>query len=215
MTDIFREVEDDYRQELLLDFWKRHAKPLIAVIVLIILGAVVVAFYQSWQTRQKEQQTTALSDAMTIVKDKSAEDGINALTEAIGKTTGHQRIAARLALGTLASQKGDTAAALAAYQAVGSDGAASKAEKGLAQIAALDVQIDSADPATLSPQLAKLAVDDSPWRFSAREMQGLLAIRQNNSDEAHKIFTALAHDPAAPDGIQTRAASLAQLYRGD
>ena len=167
MTDIFREVEDDYRQELLLDFWKRHAAAIIAALILILMGAVVFAFYQNWQTRIKEQQTTALSVALVTAQEKPADEGIAALTDVIGKTTGHQRIAARLALARVEAQKGDTVAALATYAAVANDGSANKAETGLARIAALELQIDTVDPATLAPELAALADDKSPWRFSA------------------------------------------------
>jgi hypothetical protein len=215
MTDIFREVEDDYRQELLLDFWKRHAKELIAAVILVILAAIAVALYQNWQTRVKEQQTSALSEAMTLVDQKSSDDGIAALNDVINKTTGHQRIAARFALARLQTQKGDIPEALAVYETIEKDSAANRAETGLAEIARLQLQIDSGDPATLAPELAKLADDKNPWRFSAREMQGLLAIRQNDPATAHKIFDGLAQDKAAPDGIQSRAADLAQLYRGD
>ena len=212
MTDIFREVEEDYRQEQLLDFWKRHARSLVILLVLILLAAVVLAIYKDWREHQKQDQTATLSSAIEAVQAKTPAEGITALNDAAQKTTGHQRIAARLKMGQLLAQTGDMAGALAAYEAVEKDGSANRAETGLAEISTLELQIDSADPAVLAPQLAKLAGDKSPWRFTARELQGLLAIRQNNTAEAHKIFAALAADSTAPDGIQSRATSLAQLY---
>jgi hypothetical protein len=47
--------------------------------------------------------------------------------------------------------------------------------------------------------------DDSPWRYSARELLGLAAYRAGKNNEARTILTPLFVDQGAPQTITERA----------
>jgi hypothetical protein len=72
-------------------------------------------------------------------------------------------------------------------------------------------QVETGDPAALRARLLPLAGAESPWRFSAREIDGLLAARAGDAQAAAQRFRELADDPQAPPGVRSRAAELAAL----
>ncbi len=50
-----------------------------------------------------------------------------------------------------------------------------------------------------------------PWRAEARELQGLLALRQKDAAKAREIFEALSKDPASSPGVRSRAEQLLSI----
>jgi hypothetical protein len=206
MSDIFEEVEEDYRVEQLLRFWRENAVRLIAILIIAIALGASISFYRLWHERKIEEQTRRLTAALS---------NASQLQELLPSLTGHRKIAGELALARQQAGSGNREGAIKLYDAVANDGTSSKAETGLAQIASIGLQLDTGDPATLSNELKKISGSDSPYRFSALEWQALLDVRQGNSAEAHKLFATIAADSKAPENIHDRAASLAQQYPGD
>ena len=206
MSDIFEEVEEDYRVEQLIRFWRENAVGLIAVLVIAIALGASISFYRLWHERKIQDQTRHLTEALASVPQ---------LQGVLPSLSGHRKIAGELALARQQAASGDKEGAIKLYDAITGDSDASKAEAGLADIASIGLQLDNGDPAKLSDRLKKVSDADSPYRFSALEWQALLDVRQGNTAEAHKIFATIAADSAAPDSIHDRALSLAQQYPGD
>jgi hypothetical protein len=179
---------------------------LIAILVLAIVLGASISFYKLWHERKIEKQTQSLTDAVASVPQ---------LQEIMPSLTGHRKIAGELALARIQAESGDRDSAIKLYDKITDDGGASKAEQGLAAIASIGLQLDTGDPAVLTAKLKKLSDPDNPWRFSAMEWQALLDVKQGDIAGAHKLFAAIAADPAVPDNIHDRAASLAQLYPGE
>ncbi len=70
------------------------------------------------------------------------------------------------------------------------------------------MQIDDGNPETLMSRLEPLAADGNPWRYTARELQAVLALRSGDTARARELFTRLADDMDAPDSLRTRATEM-------
>ena len=99
------------------------------------------------------------------------------------------------------------------YRLVADDGGVPDAWRELALLLAVLHSLDSGDPDALATEIRPLT-EDSPWRYNARELSGLLALRLGDVEEARQIFELLAADPFAPAGIRNRALELSGGAQG-
>ena len=104
---------------------------------------------------------------------------------------------------------GDPAAAVDIYETLAADDSIEPLYRDLAVLLSVMAQADTGDPKALSDRLAPLAAD-GPWRHTAGEYIGLLALRQGDTATARKQFEAIADDSQAPQGARARAAELLQ-----
>ena len=109
-------------------------------------------------------------------------------------------------------RSGDRAAAVGLYDALASDPSVAVLYRNLAALLAVQLQVNDGDPKVLEDRLGPLTVDASPWRYTARELSGLLAARTGDIARAKTLFQQLADDNGAPAGLRARAAELAAFY---
>ncbi|WP_029007080.1 tetratricopeptide repeat protein [Azospirillum halopraeferens] len=211
MSDIFREVDEDLRRDRMERLFKRYGGIAIAVVV-VLVGSV--AGYNIWTAREQSQREEATA-ALTAAVDAAAagpDRGIEALSAVAARGGSDVATLARLKEAALLAGKGDRAAAVAIYDRVAADTVADTAYRDLATLLSVMHQLGSGDPAALTARLQPLSADTSPWRFSAREMEALLAARAGNTERAQTLFQQLADDASAPSGVRSRATDLAALY---
>lgn len=210
MSDIFREVDEDLRRDRLLSIWQRYGGVLVAAAVAIVLVTAGSVAWRSWQASRAAEQTQALVAAIER-SEASPQAGADALAAFAADAEGGRATLARLYEAGTHARAGDRAAAARAYDAV----AASDAEpayRDLATILSVMVQLEGGDAAALRARLLPLTGPDNPWRFSARELDALLAARAGDRAGAAQRFRELADDPQAPQGVRSRAAELAALH---
>ncbi len=73
--------------------------------------------------------------------------------------------------------------------------------------------LESGDPADLAKRLEPLLAPKGAWRYSARELVAILALRTGDAGKARENFTALADDPKTPNGIRARAAEMLRALK--
>ena len=78
------------------------------------------------------------------------------------------------------------AGALAALDGLAAGGGGDPILRDLGTLLAVEQQLDTGDPATLTQQLEPLAAAGAPWRNQARELLALVAIRAGELDEARE-----------------------------
>ncbi|MBP0491421.1 tetratricopeptide repeat protein [Pararoseomonas indoligenes] len=214
MPDIFDEVQEDLRAERAQQLGMRYGGAFAAV---ALLAVIAVGGWQGWrwyQTRESE----AAANAFLVVHRETEAQGAD-LKAAAGKFDSiaaqapeGYRTLARLRAAALKSETGDLPGALAEWDAVAGDTAADPLYRDLASMNWVLHGLDTQDPATLASRIAPLAVDSSPWKASARELQAMVAIRQGNTAEARRILQALVADATAPQALRDRAGRvMAQL----
>lgn len=207
MTDIFREIDEELRYDKLLRLWRRHRIAIIVVIAGLILGT---AGYVGWKD-YSEKQALARAQAFQVALDLAAQpDDATALAALDRVTDGSDGYAAlaRLQKAAIELRSGNTAGAIAIYDALAADSSAEQTFRDLATLLLALNALDTGEPDELIARLAPLTAEANPWRHSAREVTALLRLRKGDTSGARDLLTALAADVAAPQGVRSRAAEL-------
>lgn len=211
MSDIFREVDEDLRRDRMERLFKRHGGAILAAALLIVAAAGGFAAWKAWTRSSREEATAALSGALARATEAPA-DAVKALSSFAGTAGSGEATLARLNAAALLVRDGKGTDAVSVYETVAADRSAETVYRDYAALMVVLHQAASGDPAALRARLAPLLVDTSPWRFSARELDGLLAARAGDVERARTAFRQLADDPQTPAGVRARAADLATLY---
>src|SRR5262249_34122067 len=94
------------------------------------------------------------------------------------------------------------------YDAVAADSGIETVFRDLATLLSATQRVDREDLASVTKRLQPLLGDANTWRFSARELIAVAALRANNAAEARSQLTRLSDDAAAPPGVRARATEL-------
>lgn len=207
MTDIFREIDEELRYDKLVRLWRRHRIVIIAAIAALILGT---AGYVGWKD-YSEKQALARAQAFQVALDLAAQpDDATALAALDRVTEGRDGYAvlARLQKAAVELRSGNTAGAIAIYDALAADTSAEKTFRDLATLLLALNALDTGEPDELIARLTPLTADANAWRYSAREVTALLRLRKGDTSGARDLLTALSEDIGAPQGVRSRAAEL-------
>ncbi len=211
MSDIFREVDEDLRRDRAEHLFKKYGGAMIAAVVLIVAGTGGYSFWRHWQAQKKEEQTAALVTAIAQSA-QGPEKGVEALAAFAGSANPSLAAIAQFNAAALMIRQGKPAEAATVYDGIAGNGSVPAEYRDLATLLAVMQRTDGGDPAQLTAKLQPLTADGSPWRFTARELTAVLAVRAGDTEKASTLFKQLADDQQAPSGVRSRAADLASLY---
>ncbi|ANC91481.1 hypothetical protein A6A40_05945 [Azospirillum humicireducens] len=211
MSDIFREVDEDLRRDRAEHLFKKYGGAMIAAVVLIVAGTGGYSFWRHWQAQKKEEQTAALVTAIAQSA-QGPEKGVEALAAFAGSANPSLAAIAQFNAAALMIRQGKPAEAATVYDGIAGNGAVPAEYRDLATLLAVMQRTDGGDPTQLTAKLQPLTADGSPWRFTARELTAVLAVRAGDTEKARTLFKQLADDQQAPSGVRSRAADLASLY---
>ncbi len=202
---LLREVEEELRRERLEKLWQEYGTYFIAGAVFVVLAVMGYKYWENSRIAAAEKAGARYEDALTLAtqgKQGSATKEFETL--AADGPAGYQTLS-RLQLAGALVKEGKKPEALAAYEAVANNAGADQMLRGFAGLQAAAVRLGEADFTEMENRLTPLMADDSPWRYSARELLGLAAFKAGNSSEARKILTPLFVDQSTPQSIVERA----------
>lgn len=214
--EFLEEVESDIRQEKLEKLWNRYGKVIISVVV----GSMILSGgYMLWQNH-KDKESKVLSEKFVGAQDLIAEGKIS---EAIGvmqsiSTSSHKRYAilATFSEAMLKKQQ-NYKESQAIYQSIIDNKAVDSDLRSLALILLTSLKIEhlSADNEaveieTFLKDLEPLTQEQSPWRYVALELKGILAFKKKDFTLATDIFLKLAQDTQVPESMRTRSQLMTQ-----
>lgn len=205
---LLREIDDELRQEKYLQLWRKYGTYLVVLVVAVVAG---VAGYQGWRSYTEQARQAAgeeFNRVLQLTHSNQLDSAVLALTKLAANDDTSYGLLARFEQASIASRKGDRAAAATLYQTIADDGGVDTVYRELATLLGAIEEMDSADPASLIQRLAPLTSAGNPWRFSAREVTGMLAFRKGDRDQAQSLFNGLVNDPAAPQGVRERSAAM-------
>lgn len=205
---LFREVDEEVRQEQYKKLWERYGNVLIALAALVVIGVAGFKGWQFWQLKQSQAAGQAYFDALKTVNGDKPLEGVSQLQHI--DHAGYRPLAAiRAAAALAANDQPDQA--VKAFEAVAADASVDPTLRDLAEIRAGYVLANSLTADELKTRLAKFDVDGNPWRNEMREIVGLAAWHNQNFALADQMMNAIVADPAAGPGLRQRAAMLLEL----
>jgi len=209
---LIREVNDELREEQMHKLWQRYGGFVVGIAILVV---AIVAGYQGWKhytatTRHGEGERFYGASQLARAGDTA---GALAAFQALASeaSTGYG-VLAQFQEASLKVDAGDPAGAAALYVQIAKDHAADPAVSGLANVLGAMVELNAGgyDRAALELRLNAIAGDDQPYRYSARELLGLLALDAGDVVNAKALFEQLADDAGAPQTMAQRARDITQ-----
>jgi hypothetical protein len=207
---LFREVDEEVRQEQFKKLWARYGSLVIGVCLLVIVG---VGGWQGWQYWQKKQAEAAGDSFFAASELVSAGKPDEALKQFEGVSHSGFAALAQMREATLLVSQGKTADGVKIYDAVAATGNVDNALRDLARIRAASALADSASFADIEARLKPFDVDGNPWRHIAREIMASVQWRLKDYAGADKQVQAMLGDPETPASLRQRAQMMAQLLQ--
>jgi hypothetical protein len=209
LSDIIREVDEELRRENWEILWKKYGKLLIAAAVALVLATAATVGWRKYDRIQRIEAGDNFAAAIAEVEaTKEPAEAAQKLASYIPEAPDGYATLARLREAKLRADAGEREAAIALYDALAADSGVKQMFRDLATLYSVRMQIEDGEPATLDARLEPLAVDENPWRYSARELQAVIALGSGDSAGAREKFQRLADDMNAPDSLRTRATEM-------
>ncbi|VAW17927.1 Mlr7403 protein [hydrothermal vent metagenome] len=205
MSDIFREVEEELRQEKLKSLWKRYGAYVIAAMVLIVGAVGGYRFYQSWVVSQSGLSGAKYATALRFLGESKFDQAAPILDELAKEGYGAYPVLARFQEAASLAKSGSRDEAVTLYDTIANDASVDATFRDLARIRAGFLLVDIASPEEVAERMAPLATDDGIWRHTAREIMALSQYGAGNFSKADEIFDSIMADPAAPARLKSRA----------
>jgi hypothetical protein len=207
---LFREVDEEVRQEQIKKLWEKYSNAIIAAGVVVILAVAGFKGWQYWEVKKAEAAGETYFQAQKLLdegKTAEAEKLLGGLTHSGYAIIARFRDAAALAA---AGKKDD---AVKAYDAIAADNSIAESLRNVARIRAGYLLTDTLKPDQLKSKLGDFDKEGSPWRHGAREIMALSAYRTGDYAQADRLVNTILADPETPQGLQQRAHLVAQLLQ--
>ena len=207
---LLREGVEELRRDQLKKLWDEYGTYLIGGAFALLLGVAGWKWWEARRAAQAERAGAQFEQALDLVT-AGNQDEARKILQTIGAGSGSgYAMLAQLALAGQAVKAGSLDAAVAAY-----DAAASRTNdpliKDYARLQSVALRIDTADFTEVQNRLNDLIGEKNPWRYLARELVGVAAVRSGKLDEARNLLAPLSTDLRAPAAVRERAGALMNL----
>ncbi len=210
MADIFDELNEDLRAERARALARRYGLAGGVALVLVLAGVGGWRGWDWWQGRQSQALAGPYLAASGVLAPGAAPAQAtdpDAFASIAKDAPAGYRTLAQLQEAALRWNGGDTAAALALWNQVSTDGD-DVLLRDLASLLWAQHSVDAGDPAAIAARTAKLEAQSNPWRALAQEVDAMVALRLDDKDKAMRLLRDLLTDPMAADGLRRRAGEL-------
>jgi hypothetical protein len=212
VSDIFQEVQEEYRREQMAKLWKSYQVPVIAAVTVIVLA---VAGYQGWSYWYSQQLDASSREFEKIAELVAADptkkkEAADRFAKFAPTATSAYAMAAKFQEAGLRAELLDTKGALTLYDEIAAD-TSDPLFRDYAQLRAAILVLETESFENLKKRLEPISKGTSPWRVTALEMLAYASWRGGKKDEALKLYAEVAEVPNAPNGSVRRAKEMITL----
>ena len=205
---LFREVDEEVRQEQYKKLWKRYGNFIMALALMVIAGVAGYEGWRFWQQKQSESAGDSFFAAAGLAAEGKADEALKGF-EAIANT-GFVELSKLREAAVLAGQ-GKPEDAVRIYDTIAADAKLSQSLRDLSRVRAAAVLADKASFADIEARLKDLSAAGNPWRHAAREIMAAVQFRLKDYKGADTQVQAILADPQTPPALRQRANVMAQL----
>lgn len=211
MTDFFREVDEELRNDRMRNIWKNYGKIIIGVIVLVIVATGAYRFYIHWVDKQSGISGDKYLQALQLVENGDREGAQAIFAELEDDGFGDYPILARFKAAATILGGGDKQTAIKSFDALVEDGSIPSELRDYARLQASIAAVDIETYDDVKKRTEALMNDENPWRHLAREALALSAWKAGNISEAAKWVNELKNTLDIPQGLRQRVQLLEDL----
>ncbi len=207
MADIFQEIEEDLKRERVEVLWKKYGNWVIGAAVAVVAVTAGIQGWGSYQKSVQSEKSEVFATAFELSEAGKTDEAHSKLVSLADKDDGYGTLA-RFEQARILSDKGDKAAAVKIWDDIAESNPPIQKLKDVASLLSAMHLVEEGDVADVKQRLAKLSVAGAPFRYSAIELQALVALREGDNAAARTFFQQLADDTETPNGIRGRAAQI-------
>ncbi len=208
--DLFREVEQDMRREQMAQLWRRYGVYIIATALVIVLGVGGYQGWTWWQSSRAASDGAAFVEASALERSGQPDEAVERFSALAEEGTSSYSALSELRLAAIEAAKGETEAAVAAYDSV-AESTNDPMLRGFARIQAATLLVDTVPPAEIEARIGGMRDGASAWRNSARELLALAFFRADDNKQARGLYQELLSDPETPGPMRQRAQMMLEL----
>jgi hypothetical protein len=211
--ELFREVDEEIRQDRYQKIWKRYGTLVVIAVVAIIGATVAFVLWRDAQESAREADSTRFLAA--VAQEQAARDtAVAGLRDIARDGTPGYRFLASLREASLLADAGNTAEAVAVFDAIAADADLNETYRDMARVLAVSRGLELLAPAEIEQRLAPLNTPDHPFRITAREFLALAAIRAGDDNRARELLQENIDDTQSPPASRDRAIELLAALGG-
>ncbi|KLN60238.1 hypothetical protein WH96_13735 [Kiloniella spongiae] len=207
MADIFQEVEEDLKRERVEVLWKKYGKWAIGAAVLVVAATAGFQGWESYKSTVQAEKSATFASALELTQVGKVDEATARLTSLAEDDDGYGTLA-RFERARLLVESGDTAAAVQIWDEVAASNPPLTPLKDVAALLAAMHLVESGDIADVKQRLASLAVANGAFRYSAIELQAIVALREGDNSAAKTLFQQLVDEADTPNGIKSRSSQI-------
>ncbi|MFV2092699.1 MAG: tetratricopeptide repeat protein, partial [Hyphomicrobiales bacterium] len=211
MSDIFREIDEELRQERLTKLWKLYGSYVIGGVVALVLAIGGYKFYVSYELSRAGEAGAQFAQATKLISEGKYAQAESILAALSQNGYASYPILARLQqAGALAAEK-RLDDAVAVYDQIAQDTGADIMFRDLAKVRAAIILVDSASPEEISRRMDPLITSQGIWHHTARELVALSTYRAADYKAADKLYGEILADVGTPARLRARAEMMRAL----
>lgn len=213
MSDIFQEVQEEYRREQMAKIWAKYRVPLVAGVTVIVLAVAGFEGWRYWHSNKVDESSREFERVAELIasgagKEKEAADRFAKLS---ATASSGYALAARFQEAGLRAELREFAAAVKIYDDI-SASTSDPLFRDYAQVRAAILLLEAQPFDAIKKRLDPIATSNSsPWRVIALEMLAYATWRAGKKDEALKLYKQVMDTPNAPNGSTRRAKEMTTL----
>lgn len=211
MGDIFREVDEELKQERYERLWRQYGKYLIAAAVIVVAAVAAWQGWSSYRVSQQEAGGLEFSAATRLVREGRIEQAETAFAT-LSASAGYG-VLSRFHQASIRAAGGDHASAVDIYDRLAADRDTPPSLRGLATVLAglQALRVREIPPDAISDRIAPLTGPGAAYRHIAQEILAMVAQRAGDRETAVSYYRKLVDDAETPSGIRTRAAQMLNI----
>ena len=209
--NLFKEIDEDLRQQKYADLWNKYGKVLIGASIALVLGVASIKGWEAYDINRRATDSNLLSSALKSIDRANPENAVAVLDSLIKNGTAGYSLLAQFNRAAILAKKGEKKKAIENYLLIAEDMRIEKILRDMALIMSAHLSLANTDSNIFPGKLSKLINAENAWRHSAKELSALFAHKSGNETKAHKLYKELSDDATAPSGIRSRAAEMAAL----
>lgn len=206
-----REVDEELRSEQFQTFWKKYGKLVIGAAVAIVVVTGGYRYYEYYSFNQAASAGDAFMEAVELAQDGKTDEAIAAFAALETSDAQSYQVLALMRGASELAKSGDTAGAIAKFDAIANNAGAEENLRSIARIRAALLLVDSGTVADVEQRVSPLSAPGAPYRASAREALGLAYYKAGDLENAFKQFNSLVDDGDTPQALLQRTRIMMDL----
>ncbi|MAV87929.1 MAG: hypothetical protein CMM67_06750 [Rhodospirillaceae bacterium] len=209
--NLFKEIDEDLRQQKYADLWKKYNKLLIGILIAMVAGVGSYKGWESYQLNLKYEESNLFSSAIKSIEASNLDVAQSILNNIKGASNSGYSILTKFNRASILSQKGYKNEAARLYLDLSQD---KNIEKIYRDIAIILHALNSSKSDRIALSLTKLELlinSGSSFRYTAKELSAMLLYEMGSIEKALALYQELIDDKTAPNGTRERASEMSSV----